>query len=143
MKIITTTIINRTQDKFSKAFEKFLVSRANLLIIWLKSFFCKHLTTLLPTNFSNFLDSNNPSILNPSSLRLLLPKVSASAFYCFQICKNVSQQFKILAIFYFCCFIIIFNLKLEQVLLVIELNEVGNFCQQMSGFSIPFIFENI
>ena len=28
-------------------------------------------------------------------------------------------------------------------LLVTELNEVTNFCQQMSDFSIPFSFENI
>ena len=38
---------------------------------------------------------------------------------------------------------IIFSLTLQQVLLVIELNEVRNFCQQMSDFSITFVFENI
>ena len=32
---------------------------------------------------------------------------------------------------------------MQQVLLVIELNKVRNFCQQMSNFSIPFAFENI
>ena len=32
---------------------------------------------------------------------------------------------------------------MQQVLLVIESNEVRNFCQQMSDFSIPFALENI
>ena len=32
---------------------------------------------------------------------------------------------------------------MQQVLLVTELNEVTNFCQQMSDFSIPFSLENI
>ena len=32
---------------------------------------------------------------------------------------------------------------MQQVLLVIELNKVRHFCQQMSNFSIPFAFENI
>ena len=80
---------------------------------------------LLPLTFSNFLDSNNPSIL--WSLRFLLPKASASAFYCFQICKKFGWQFKILAILYLYCFIIIFSLTLQKVVLVIELNKVRNF----------------
>ena len=42
---------------------------------------------MLPLPFSNVLDSKNPSILR--SLRLLLPKPSTSAFYCFQICKKL------------------------------------------------------
>ena len=42
---------------------------------------------MLPLPFWNVLDSNNPSML--WSLRLLLPKPSTSAFYCFQICKKL------------------------------------------------------
>ena len=132
---------NKNQDRITKAFEQVLVGETTLSIISLKYFFCTCLTILLPLTFSNFFDSNNPSIL--WSLRLLLPKASASAFYCFQIVKKNSRQFKILPILYFYHFIIIFNLILQQVLLVIELKEVRNFCQQISGFSIPFIFENI
>ena len=96
---------------------------------------------MLPLTFSNLLGSNNPSIL--WSLKLLLPKASASTFYCFQICKKIARQFKILAILYFYRFLIIFNLTLQQVLLVIELDEVRNFCEQMWDFSITFAFGNI
>ena len=74
-------------------------------------------------------------------IRPLLPKASAS--YCFQICKKIAQLFKIIAIGYFYFFIIIFNFTLQEVLLVIELKEVGNCCQQMSDFSIPFAIEKI
>ena len=74
---------------------------------------------------------------------LLFPKASASNFYYFQICKKVAWQFKILAVLYFYRFIITVNLKLQQVLLVLELNEVRNFFRQISGFSIPVTFENI
>ena len=72
---------------------------------------------------------------------LLLSK--AATFYCFQICKRTARQFKILASLYLYRLIIIFNLALHQVLLVIELNEVRNFCQQISDFCITFVFENI
>ena len=75
--------------------------------------------------FSDFVDSNNSSIL--WILRPLLTKAFASAFYCFQICEKIPRQFKILAILYFYRFIIIFNLTLQQVLLLIELNEARNF----------------
>ena len=95
---------------------------------------------MLPLTFSNFLGSNNASIL--WSLKLLLPKTSASTFYCFQIYKKTARQFKILSILYFYCFIIIFKLTLQQMLLVIEWNEVKNFCQQMCNFAITFAFEN-
>ena len=47
---------------------------------------------LLPVTFSSFLDSNNSSIL--WSLSFQLPKISASAFYCFQICKNLHGNLK-------------------------------------------------
>ena len=57
--------------------------------------------------------------------------------------RKIAQQFKILAILYFYRFIIIFNLSLQQVLFVIELNEVRNFCQEMPDFSIPFGLENM
>ena len=36
-----------------------------------------------------------------------------------------------------------FNLTLQQVILVIELKEVRNFCHRMSGFPIPFAFDKI
>ena len=82
------------------------------------------------------------------SINTLKFKTSASKGFCFCFlllpnCKKNSRQFKILVILYFYRFIIIFNLTLQQVLLVIELKEVRNFCQQISGFSIPLIFENI
>ena len=38
---------------------------------------------------------------------------------------------------------VIFNLTLQQVLLVIELNKVRNLSQQMSRLPIPCTFENI
>ena len=129
---------NKNHDRIAKAFAKFLLSEIILSIEQLKYFFCTHLTILFPLTYSNFLDSNNPSIL--WSLRLLLPK--SSSFYCFKICRKIAREFKTLAILYFYRFIIIFNLTL-QVLLVIVLNEVRSFCQQMSDFSIPFAFENI
>ena len=53
----------------------------------------------------------------------------ASPFYSFEVCKKIARQLDILAILYFYRFAIIFNLTLQQVLLVIELNEVRNFCQ--------------
>ena len=96
---------------------------------------------MLPLTFSNVLDSNNPSI--HWSLRFLLPKASAPALHCFKICKKFVRQLKILAILYYYPFIIILNLTLQQVVLFIELNEVRNICQQMSGFSISFVFPNI
>ena len=68
---------------------------------------------------------------------------SASSSFCFQICSKTAWQFKILAILYFYCFIIIFNLTLQQVLLVIELNYIRNFCPQIFDFSIPYKFENL
>ena len=37
----------------------------------------------------------------------------------------------------------LFNLTLQQELLVIEMKEFRNFCQQMFDFSILFAFENI
>ena len=72
----------------------------------------------------------------------LLPKTSASAFYCLQICKKIARQFKILAILYFYRFIIIINLTLQQVLLVIELSEVRNFCQQKPLYIRKYIAKN-
>ena len=54
-------------------------------------------------------------------------KSSASAFYCYQICKKKVREFKILAILYFYCVFIIFILTLQQVLLAIVLNKVRNF----------------
>ena len=112
---------NQNQVRITKAFEKFTLSEKNLSIIWLKYFFCTHWTIFLPLTFSNFVDSNNSSIL--WSLRLMLPKAFASAFYCFQTCEKIARQFKILAILYFYRFFIIFNLHyMQQLLLVIELN---------------------
>ena len=96
---------------------------------------------LLPLTFPNFVDLNNPSILQ--SLRLLLPKASASTFCSFEICEKIAWQLKVLAIFYLYRSTITFNVKLQQVLLVTELNKVRNFCQHTPGFSIPFAFVNI
>ena len=55
----------------------------------------------------------------PSPAKL---QASASALYWFHICKKITWQFKILAILYFYCSIIIFKRTLQQVLLLIELN---------------------
>ena len=55
--------------------------------------------------------------------------------------KKNAREFKILAILYFDRVIIIFKLTLQQVVLVIELNKVRNFCLYLSRFSIPFTFE--
>ena len=88
---------------------------------------------MLPLIFSNFLRSINT----------LEFKASVSTFYWFQICQKVARQFEILAILYFYPFIITFNLTLQQELLFIEMNEVRNFYQQMSDFSVTFAFENI
>ena len=87
----------------------------------------------------NFFDSSNPSIL--WSLNFLLPKASASGFYCYQIVKKNALEFKILSILYFYCVIIIFKLTLQQVLPAIVLNKVRHFCPYLSGFSIPCAFE--
>ena len=80
---------------------------------------------LLPLTFSNFLNSNNPSIL--WSLRLLLLKTSASAFYCLQICKKIARQFKLLFILYFYRFIIIFNLALQKCFLLLNWTKLDIF----------------
>ena len=87
--------------------------------------------------FSWFEQSFNTLKFKPSAF-----KASASDFYYFQICKKIAWQFKI-AVLYFYRFIITFNITLQQVLLLLELNKVRNFFQQMSSFSIPFTFENI
>ena len=85
---------------------------------------------MLPLTFSNFIDSNNPSIL--WSLKF---KISASKSCCFCILLlpnlwKIAQQFKILANLYFYRFLIIFNLALQQVLLVIELTKVEIFIRK-------------
>ena len=66
------------------------------------------------------------------SINTLKFTVSASKGCCFcsLLLPNLwktARQFKILAILYFYCFIIIFNLALQQVLLVIELTKVDIF----------------
>ena len=123
---------------------------------WWRYFFCTHLTILLPLTFSNFLDSNNPSII--LSWKILLPKATAYTFYCFQrllrILSTASKFVKKMqgnlknqpsSILYIYRFIITFNftkdVTLHQVVLVIELIKVRNFCQQIKDFSIPFTFE--
>ena len=53
---------NKNQARIIKAFEKCLVSET-ILSIRTKIFFCAHLTKLLPLTFSNFVNSNIPSIL--------------------------------------------------------------------------------
>ena len=60
---ITTKNNNKNQDRITKAFAKFLLSEIILSIEQRKYFFCTHLTILLPLTYSNFLDSNNPSML--------------------------------------------------------------------------------
>ena len=90
--------INKNNNKNSNKNESRITKEFEVSCKWhnfnyniTKMFFCTRLTILLPLTFSNFLGSNNPAI--PSSLRLMLPKTSASVLYCFQICKNISRQF--------------------------------------------------
>ena len=146
-KLIYTVNKNNTkkQQKPGHDNKSFFSKRKNFIYHITKIFL---LYTLIHIAFFNFLKflwfeqiSLIPSILWRS--RLLLPKASASALYCFQICKKVARQFKILATLYFYRVIIIFKLTSQQVLLVVEWNEVRNFCPHLSGFSIPFTFENI
>ena len=66
------------------------------------------------------------------SINTLKFKVSASksCCFCFLLLQNlwkIARQFKILAILYFYRFIIIFNLALQQVVLVTELTKIEIF----------------
>ena len=89
-----------------------------------------------------FFDSNNPVIL--WSLSLVLPKASASAFNCFQICKKNAREFKLLAILYFYRVIIIFKLTCNKCFLLLcwtKLEILVHIClvslfNRPSGFTI-------
>ena len=63
-----------------------------------------------------FFDLNDPAML--WSLNLLLPKGSASAFYCYQICKKMLSYIYIVLSLYLnlhCsnCFLLLYGTKLE------------------------------
>ena len=131
---------NKNQARITKAFEKFLVSETILSIIT-KIFLLCTLNDIASFNFFKFCWFEQ-------SINTLKFKVSASksCCFCFLLLPNlwkIAQKFKILAILYFYCFIIIFNLALQQVLLVIELTKVEIFVSKYLVSSIPFAFENI
>ena len=133
--LLMKIIKKKKSGQDNQSFWKISSKRNNFICYITKIFFCTHLTILLTLTFSIFLFKQ--------SINTLKFNASASAFYCFQICKIIALQFEILAILYFYRVIIILKLTLQQVLLVIELNEVRNFCPHLSGFSIPFSFENM
>ena len=115
---------NKNQARITKAFEKFLVSNTILSIIT-KIFLLCTLNNIASFNFFKFCWFEQ-------SINTLKFKVSASkgCCFCFLLLPNlwkIARKFKILAILYFYRFIIIFNLALQQVLLVIELTKVEIF----------------
>ena len=128
--------ISSTRSTLKKCtvFSKILVIIHSLVIQLLIDFWVLHNLRGVFRIISKIYD---PSHQYSEVYAFRFPKPFASVFYCFQICKKISRQFKILAILYFYGFIIIFNLTLQKVLLVTQLNKVRNFCQQMSSFSIP------
>ena len=77
--------INKNNKKHDNIFWK-ISSKWNNFIYYFIKIFLLYTLNLLPLTFSNFVHSNNQSIL--WSLRLLLPKASAFAFCCFQLCKK-------------------------------------------------------
>ena len=106
---------NKNQNRITKAFERFLVSKTIYIYCIAKMVLLCTLNYIASFSFFWFEQSINTF------------KSSASAFYCYQICKKKVREFKILAILYFCCVFIIFILTLQQVLLAIVLNKVRNF----------------
>ena len=115
---------NKNQARITKAFEKFLVSETILSIIT-KIFLLCTLNDIASFNFFKFCWFEQ-------SINTLKFKVSASkgCCFCFLLLSNLwktARQFKILAILYFYPFIIIFNLALQQVLLIIELTKAEIF----------------
>ena len=131
---------NKNQARITKAFENFLVSETILSIIT-KIFLLCTLNDIASFNFFKFCWFEQ-------SINTLKFKVSASkgCCFCFLLLPNlwkIARKFKILAILYFYRFIIIFNLALQQVLLVIELTKAEIFVSKYLVSSIPFAFENI
>ena len=115
---------NKNQASITKALEKCLVSTASLSIIT-KIFLLCTLNDIASFNFFKFCWFGE-------SINALKFKVSASkgCCFCFLLLPNLwktARQFKILAILYFYPFIIIFNLALQQVLLIIELTKAEIF----------------
>ena len=111
-------------------------SKRNNFIYYISKLFLSYtLTDIASFNFFKFSWFKE-------SINTLKFKASASKSFCFcflllpNLLKKIIWQFEILAILYFYRFIIVFNLTLQQVLLVIELKEVRNFFQKMSGFSV-------
>ena len=96
----------------------------------IKFFCCPHLTILLALNFSNFVDSNNPSIL--WNLKFLLPKAAASAFYCFQISEKLLRRLKYQSSYIFTVSSLYLSLHCNKCYYWIDKGR--NFCQQMLGF---------
>ena len=131
---------NKNQARINKAFKKFLVSQKILSIITKNFLLCtrNHIASLNIFKFCWF----------EQFINTLKFKVSASkgCCFCFLLLPNlwkIYRKFETLAILYFCRFIIIFNLALQQVLPVIKLTNVKIFVSKYLVFSIPFAFENI
>ena len=114
---------NKNQARITKAFEKFLVSETILSIIT-KIFLLCTLNDIASFNFFKFCWFEQ-------SINTLKFKVSASKdCCCFLLLPDlwkIAREFKILAILNFYRFVIVFNLSLQQMLLVIELTKVEVF----------------
>ena len=106
---------NKNQARITKTFEKTLLSERILSIA---------AKILLLYTFNNISFNFFKFCWFEQSINTLKFKVFASKGCCF---CSLLLQFKILAILYFYRFIIIFNLALQQVLLVIELTKVEIF----------------
>ena len=76
-----------------------------LSVIWLKYFFVMYWREI-----ASFITFSEFSLLEQSTSTLKL-KASKVFFHCFQIWKEITQQFKILALLYFHHLIIIFTLQ--------------------------------
>ena len=79
-----------------------------LSVIWLKYFFVMYWREI-----PSFITFSEFSLLEQSTSTLKL-EASKWFFHCFQIWKEITQQFKILAVLYFHHLIIIFRLTLQQ-----------------------------
>ena len=129
-KIIKTTII-----KTRTGYPKFLISSKwnNFICYITKTFVLCTLNCIASFNFFKFFRFKQ-------SINTLEFKSSASALYCFQICKKIARESNILAILYFYRVIIIFKLILQWVLLVTGLTKLEIFVH-ICPVSIIFFLE--
>ena len=119
---------NKNQARITKAFEKFLVSETILSIIT-KIFLLCTLNDIAYFNFFKFCWFEQ----SINALKFKISAASKDCCFCILLLPNlwkIARQCKILAVLYFYRFIIIFNLALQQVLLVIELTKVEIFVRK-------------